>query len=241
MSPKKSTKERLLSKALILFVRQGYERTTLKDIARAVGIQAPSIYYYFKSKKDILHRLYEMNWNTFQRVILQEMKECTDPEERIRIYIRKMIRLQFQSAEETVFMDSLSKKYIKARKTQDRIVFDLIRDALREIGASRGPGKTTDPTVAALTGRIDVRFADTTLIDLATDGTPVDLAFGYTLSASAKVMFAAHEVYLPKPKLAVEGPGGVQASFDFQGAKTETAGQMLTVTLTNDLDGTDYA
>jgi hypothetical protein len=48
-------------------------------------------------------------------------------------------------------------------------------------------------------------------------------------------------VYLPKPKLAVEGPGGVQASFDFRGARNDASGRMLTVTLTNNLDGTDYA
>ena len=98
-----------------------------------------------------------------------------------------------------------------------------------------------DPTIAALTGRIDVRVADTTLIDLAADGTPVDLEFAYTLSAQAKLVLTAHEIYLPKPKLAVEGPGGVQASFDFRGAKNDVAGRMLTVTLTNDLDGTEYA
>ena len=97
-----------------------------------------------------------------------------------------------------------------------------------------------DPTIAALTGRIDVRFADTTLIDLAADGTPVDLEFAYTLSAQSKLVLTAHEVYLPKPKLAVEGPGGVQASFDFRGAKNTGAGRMLTVTLTNDLDGLVY-
>ena len=97
-----------------------------------------------------------------------------------------------------------------------------------------------DPTVAALTGRIDVRFADTTLIDAASSGTPVDLEFGYTVGAF-RVSFTAHEVYLPKPKLAVEGPGGIQASFDFQGAKNEAAGRMLTVTLINDLDGTEYS
>ncbi len=97
-----------------------------------------------------------------------------------------------------------------------------------------------DPTVAALTGSIDVRFADTTLIDAASSGTPVDLEFGYTVGNSS-IMFTAHEVYLPKPKLAVEGPGGIQASFDFQGAMNEAAGRMLTVTLVNDLDGTIYA
>jgi len=113
---------------------------------------------------------------------------------------------------------------------------------LEKIETIRSDGKIdgADPTVAALTGRIDVRFSDTTLIDLAANGTPVDLTFGYTVG-SASVMFAAHEVYLPKPKLAVDGPGGVQASFNFQGAHNETAGRMLDVTLTNDLDGSDYA
>ena len=112
---------------------------------------------------------------------------------------------------------------------------------LEKIETIRSDGliEGADPTVAALTGRIDVRFADTTLIDAAAGGTPVDLEFGYTAGAS-KVLFTAHEVYLPKPKLAVEGPGGVQASFDFQGAKNDAAGRMLTVTLINDLDGTVY-
>ncbi len=114
---------------------------------------------------------------------------------------------------------------------------------LEKIETIRSDGRIegADPTSASLTGRIDVRFADTTLIDAASQGTPVDLEFAYTLGTSLKVVFSAHEVYLPKPKLAVEGPGGVQASFDFQGAKNDTAGRMLTVTLTNDLDGTVYA
>ena len=72
-----------------------------------------------------------------------------------------------------------------------------------------------------------MRFADTALIDLAAGGTPVDLEFAYTLSAQAKLVLTAHEVYLPKPKLAVEGPGRVQASFDFRGAKNTAAGCML--------------
>ena len=109
-------------------------------------------------------------------------------------------------------------------------------ETIRDDGLIEG----ADPTIAALTGRIDVRFADTTLIDLAADGTPVDLEFAYTLSAQSKLVLTAHEVYLPKPKLAVEGPGGVQASFDFRGAKNTAAGRMLTVTLTNDLDGLVY-
>ena len=101
-------------------------------------------------------------------------------------------------------------------------------------------GQPPDPA-SAPPQRPDRRApADTTLIDLAAGGTPVDFQFAYMLSAQAKLVLTAHEVYLPKPKLAVEGPGGVQASFDFRGAKNTTVGRMLTVTLTNDLDGTAY-
>ncbi len=97
-----------------------------------------------------------------------------------------------------------------------------------------------DPTIAALTGTIEVRFADTTLVDKASAGTPVDLDFAYTLNAGLILKLTAHEVYLPKPKLSVDGPGGVQASFDFQGAFNSAEGHMLTVALINDLDGTQY-
>lgn len=98
-----------------------------------------------------------------------------------------------------------------------------------------------DPTIAALTGSIDVRFANTTLIDAAAEGDPVDLEFSYSLAASLSLKITAHEVYLPKPKVSVTGPGGVQASFDFRGARNASVGRMLTVTLLNDLDGTQYA
>lgn len=97
-----------------------------------------------------------------------------------------------------------------------------------------------DPTIAALTGSIDVRFADTTLIDKAAGGEPVDLEFSYVLEAGLSLTITAHEVWLPKPKLAVTGPGGVQASFDFRGARNAGVGRMLTITLLNNLDGSQY-
>jgi len=111
---------------------------------------------------------------------------------------------------------------------------------LEKIETIRSDGKIdgADPTIAGLTGSIDVRFADTTLIDAATNNTPVELEFGYVIDANRSLIFTAHEVYLPKPKLSITGPGGVQASFNWQAAKPD-AGKMLTVTLTNDVE--DYA
>lgn len=108
---------------------------------------------------------------------------------------------------------------------------------LERIETIRSDGKIdgADPTIAALTGNIEVRFADTALIDAATDNTPLELAFAYTIDADKSLTFTAHEVYLPKPKLAISGPGGVQATFDWQAAKATSPARMLTVVLKNDV------
>ena len=48
------TKERLIQAALELFSENGYEGTSVDQIAKAVGIRAPSIYAHFKGKEEIL-------------------------------------------------------------------------------------------------------------------------------------------------------------------------------------------
>ena len=92
-----------------------------------------------------------------------------------------------------------------------------------------------DPSIAALTGKMDVRFADQVLMTQAMDGTPAELEFAYNLGTGQSLAFTAHAVYLPRPRVEIQGPQGVQASFDWQAAFDATAGQMCTVTLVNDI------
>jgi len=53
------------------------------------------------------------------------------------------------------------------------------------------------------------------------------------LSAGAAFTFTAHAVYLPRPKIATEGPNGVQATFDWQAALAASPARMCTAVLTN--------
>jgi hypothetical protein len=108
---------------------------------------------------------------------------------------------------------------------------------LARIETIRSDGKIegADPTVASLTGNLEVRFADTDLIDAATSNAPLELTFSYDIDATKSLTFIAHEVYLPKPKLSISGPGGIQATFNWQAAKNTAAGRMFTVILYNDV------
>ena len=45
-----------------------------------------------------------------------------------------------------------------------------------------------------------------------------------------------HAVYLPRPRIEIAGPQGVQATFDWQAARDTGVGRMCTATLINDIE-----
>lgn len=61
-----SPRGRLLAAAAHLFRTKGFERTTVRDLAQAVGIQSGSIFHHFKSKEEILRCVMEevIHFNT---------------------------------------------------------------------------------------------------------------------------------------------------------------------------------
>ena len=109
---------------------------------------------------------------------------------------------------------------------------------LEKIETIRNDGKVEaiDVGVASLSGSISARYGDNILLDKARGGTPVDIELGYQLSDNLKLEIVCHEVYLPKPKRTIDGPNGIECSYDFQGAKNEEIGRMMTVKLTNDVE-----
>src|SRR5262249_42624727 len=58
-SGEKSTRERILDVALDLFTEQGYEQTSLREIAEQLGVTKAALYYHFASKDEILMALHE--------------------------------------------------------------------------------------------------------------------------------------------------------------------------------------
>lgn len=58
MAEERSTRDRILDVALDLFVEQGYDKTSLREIAEKMGFSKAALYYHFASKSDILMGLH---------------------------------------------------------------------------------------------------------------------------------------------------------------------------------------
>jgi len=79
-------------------------------------------------------------------------------------------------------------------------------------------------------------FADQTLVSQAINGEACEMEFAYVLPSGESFTFTVHAVYLPRPRIEISGPQGVQATFDWQAARDSVANGMCTATLVNDLE-----
>jgi AcrR family transcriptional regulator len=66
--------------ALELFTSRGYEATSLRQIAEAIGINKASLYYHFPSKEAILRSLFEERSSEVQQLIEWVRAQPRSPE-----------------------------------------------------------------------------------------------------------------------------------------------------------------
>nr|WP_166590233.1 TetR/AcrR family transcriptional regulator [Pseudomonas sp. BC115LW] len=83
-----SARGKLLQMAAHLFRNKGYERTTVRDLASAVGIQSGSIFHHFKSKDEILRSVMEETIRYNTALMRAELAQATSVRERVLALIR---------------------------------------------------------------------------------------------------------------------------------------------------------
>lgn len=88
-----SPRGRLLRGAAHLFRHQGYERTTVRDLAKLIGIQSGSLFHHFKTKEDILCAVME----EAIRINTQRMQDATDLGVDTTDQLRRLIRAELES------------------------------------------------------------------------------------------------------------------------------------------------
>jgi AcrR family transcriptional regulator len=82
--------ERLMDAARELIHQQGYNQTTLADIAKKSGVPLGNVYYYFKTKDDIAKAVLD----DYKQSVLQALRDVdekeSDPKKRLAWFIKRM-------------------------------------------------------------------------------------------------------------------------------------------------------
>jgi AcrR family transcriptional regulator len=74
------TRARIQQIALELFAEQGYERTSLREIAERLGVTKAALYYHFKSKEDIVRSFTEDYFDRLDALIAWGQSQPPSPQ-----------------------------------------------------------------------------------------------------------------------------------------------------------------
>ncbi len=86
-------RQQILTEAALLFGRQGFERTSIRDIAAAVGMLAGSVYYYFPSKDALLVSVYEDAIDHMIAAVDMATQQYFDPWDRLEAAATAHLRM----------------------------------------------------------------------------------------------------------------------------------------------------
>jgi len=84
-------KGQILEAAKSLFNRLGYSKTSVDDIAKAVGMQKSSLYYYYKNKEEMFCCAYVSDWGQIMEEFVNGAEQEENPKEKILMYISQSL------------------------------------------------------------------------------------------------------------------------------------------------------
>jgi AcrR family transcriptional regulator len=151
---KDTRREQILDAAVKLFITQGYENSSVDEIAKEAGLSKGSIYWYFKSKLEILFEITDRYVEESQAEILRlakldahgpesfylchrEMTQCKDEESASTLLFNQLVALAGRHPEISERLREYHGRWIQTAS-------GLVRE-----GVERGYFKPVDPILIA--------------------------------------------------------------------------------------------
>jgi TetR/AcrR family transcriptional regulator, biofilm operon repressor len=125
MTKKETVKLKIGEGAMQCFAKYGLEKTTLDDIAKTIGLNKASLYYYYKNKEDIFLEVALSEGKNFIAILQQKALLKKGTESRVQFYLQE--RVQY-------YMHVLNKNKVTT-DTLHKILprfFELYEDMMKE-------------------------------------------------------------------------------------------------------------
>ncbi|MBI4941769.1 MAG: TetR/AcrR family transcriptional regulator [Actinobacteria bacterium] len=154
------TRDRLLAVAIEMFGSRGYDSTSLRDIASAVGIKPPAVYNHFESKEQLLGEAVSWMIADFMTCVVTPDDPTADAMVRLRGLMTRHVHYQLEKGAlaraNDLMMESEALRHTMpedaaARVRRDmRSYIDLLTDLVAQVRAKGGAGrKATSARVVA--------------------------------------------------------------------------------------------
>lgn len=145
--------EFILRTSARIFAEKGYHYTSMRDISRETGVSLSGLYYYCKSKEELLFLIQDNCFGRVHERLEERLREAASPVEKLRVVIENHLSFFASNMAEMKVLsheaDSLAgemREHVSSRKQQyTRIVRNILSEV--QAGSERSAQKV-DLTVA---------------------------------------------------------------------------------------------
>ena len=138
MRPYDERLEHLLAQAARIFAEAGYHSTSMRDLAAASGMSLAGMYYYVRSKEDLLALIQERCFTSVLEGARKVLVGQSDPQDRLEAFIRHhvtyftghMAEMKVLSHEATVLSGDPRRKVSQIKRRYVDLLESLLRDAV---------------------------------------------------------------------------------------------------------------
>jgi TetR/AcrR family transcriptional regulator, transcriptional repressor for nem operon len=120
-------RERLVAAATQLLHQQGIERTTLADIAQAADVPAGNVYYYFKTKDEVIAAVIEAHAQQVRATLASIDAHHRSPRSRLKAFVREFTAQSELVAQHGCPLGSLCSEIGKGVRQSSFAEADLMR------------------------------------------------------------------------------------------------------------------
>ncbi len=143
----------LLTCAARAFAEQGYEKTSIRQVAQAAGFSLAGLYYYVSCKEELLFFIQYYTFGVLAEELEGILKKPAAPESHLKEMVFGHVRYLVEHLPElkvcTTELDSLQGKYYKQVLGRRQRYFELTRQILKRL-RKQDRGGRVEPNLAAL-------------------------------------------------------------------------------------------
>lgn len=104
MATQEDKKAKILEVAFDLFLNVGFDATTVRQLCQKANVEAPTLYYYFKSKKGVFFAVIDEILQDYQNLLKQHLNEASsDPFEKLYGFFKFSVKYSLEHELETKF------------------------------------------------------------------------------------------------------------------------------------------
>jgi AcrR family transcriptional regulator len=139
-----SKQQLILRHAAQVFFEKGYEGASIRDISRSSGISLAGMYYYIKSKQELLYLIQLYTFKTIVARLEKRLKGVSDPVEKLHVlvqnhldyFLRHPVEMKVLTHEDEALEGDYRKQVLEVKRRYYSVALGIFEE-MRKSGITR--------------------------------------------------------------------------------------------------------